>query len=359
MKLKLFTALITLACMSCQSGSSSERQTGLSDRIPPTVTTQKVRFDSDDPAIWINRSDPTSSLVLGTDKDTDGALYVFDLNGTIVEEKVVRGLRRPNNVDVEYDVKIGDSLKIDIAALTEREAEAIRLFSVPDMMPLDGGGIPVFVGEKDPSWRAPMGLAVYRNPETGSTYVIVGRKSGPVDSTYLWQYLLEPGPAEGTVAATLVRKFGAFLGGNEIEAIAVDDRLGFVYYCEEGVGVRKYYADPGKGNAELALFGVQDFAEDAEGIAILETSDSTGLILISDQQAHAFNLYSREGTAQNPHTHRLLKKVLLSTRETDGCEVTAYDFDNRYPGGLFVAMSDDKTFQFYSIDSLLAERPSK
>jgi 3-phytase len=49
--------------------------------LVPRVVTEPVRHDTDDPAIWINPADPAASLVLGTDKDADGALYVFDLNG--------------------------------------------------------------------------------------------------------------------------------------------------------------------------------------------------------------------------------------------------------------------------------------
>ena len=40
----------------------------------------------------------------------------------------------------------------------------------------------------------------------------------------------------GTVGATRVRAFGAYSGKKEIEAIAVDQQLGFVYYSDETVG---------------------------------------------------------------------------------------------------------------------------
>ena len=75
--------------------------------LSPLVVTEPVRYDTDDPAIWINPIDPDGSLIIGTDKDADGALYVFDLHGKIVQEKVVRGLLRPNNVDIAYGVLVG------------------------------------------------------------------------------------------------------------------------------------------------------------------------------------------------------------------------------------------------------------
>ena len=39
--------------------------------IQPLVVTEPVFFDSDDPAIWLNRSEPKRSLVLGTCKHPD------------------------------------------------------------------------------------------------------------------------------------------------------------------------------------------------------------------------------------------------------------------------------------------------
>src|SRR5690606_32631502 len=99
---------------------------------------------------------------------------------------------------------------------------------------------------------APMGVALYARPADSAIFAIVGRKSGPREG-YLWQYRLEG--VDNAVHAKLVRKFGQYSGKKEIEAIAVDNELGYIYYSDEGVGVRKYQADPEKGDdEELALF---------------------------------------------------------------------------------------------------------
>lgn len=194
-----------------------------------------------------------------------------------------------------------------------------------------------------------MGIALYKRPADGAIFAIVGRKEGPTDGSYLWQYkLLDDG--SGAVQATLVRKFGAWSGEKEIEAIAVDDELGYVYYSDEGVGVHKYYADPDHENAdqELALFGAEGFAEDHEGISIYKINDGTGYILVSDQQANRFQIFAREGEPNDPHNHQLVKIVNVSTNESDGSDVTNAALNDTFPQGLFVAMSDNKTFQYYS-----------
>ena len=87
-----------------------------------------------------------------------------------------------------------------------------------------------------------MGVALYRRPKDGAIFAIVGRKNGP-KSGYLWQYRLED-DGRGNVRALKIREFGQFSGTGEIEAIAVDDELGYVYYADEGNGIHKWHADP-------------------------------------------------------------------------------------------------------------------
>lgn len=333
-----------------------------SNIIKPTVVTETVKWDSDDPAIWINKKEPSKSLIIGTDKETDGAIYVFNLEGKIIEEKTVRNVKRPNNVDVEYGLMLNGT-PTDIAVAAEREANKLRVFSLPDMKAIDNGGINVFVDEE---FRAPMGISLYKRPSDGAIFAIVSRKEGPADN-YLWQYLLTD-DGNGSVIAQKVREFGKYSGHKEIEAIAVDDQLGYVYYSDEQVGVRKYYADPDNPDAdkELGIIYTQDYWEDNEGISIYPLDEKSGYILVSDQSANRFRIYTREGTPAvvdledpednepaNPHLHKLIKIVNVSTNNSDGSEVTNVNLGPNFPNGIFVAMSDDKTFHIYSWDDII------
>ena len=312
--------------------------------IKPVYISEKVGFDSDDPAIWVNPKDASKSLVIGTDKSATGGLYVFDLEGKIQHALVVKGLKRPNNVDIAYGLKLNGK-STDMAITTERISHKLRIFSLPDMKAVDGGGIAVFEGETLPEYRDLMGISVYTS-KSGKVYAIVGRKTGPKDGSYLRQYLLTDN-GSGQVKAELVRKFGMYSGKKEIEAIAVDNELGYVYYSDEQHGVRQYYADPEKGNAELALFGTTGFSEDHEGISIYKTSASKGYILVSDQGANRFRIFSREGTAQNKFEHQLLKIVKVEANHSDGSDVVNMPLNSTFNHGLFVVMSDDKTFHYY------------
>ncbi|MDX2283379.1 MAG: phytase [Bacteroidia bacterium] len=318
--------------------------------VKPRYVTEKVRHDTDDPAIWVNPADPAQSLILGTDKDADGALYVFDLQGRIIPEKTVRPLRRPNNVDLEYGFLLG-GVPTDIAVVTERMSSMLRIYAVPDMRPVDGGGIPVFEGEAGPEHRDLMGIALYKQPATGEVYAIVGRKQGPQDGTYLWQYRLADAGG-GRIGAVLVRKFGAYSGLKEIEAIAVDDSLGYVYYSDEQAGIRKYHADPARGNEELAFFGQEGFAEDHEGISLYAEPGGAGWLIVSDQGADRFRIYTRQGPPGQPHAHQLVRTVRVAARESDGSETIARPMGPDFPRGLFVAMSTDRTFHLYRWEDL-------
>ena len=345
MFIRLFCIIILTASISFSCTNKSEVATNSSDRLTPLVITDTVSYDTDDPAIWINKADPSKSIIIGTDKDANGGLYAFDLDGKILKDRIVKGLQRPNNVDIAYGLHLGDTT-VDIAVVTERNTHNLRVFTLPNLTSIDGGGIPVFDGETQAGFRDLMGIALYTQPETGNIYAIVGRKSGPMTDGYLWQYLLEDS-GKGVVKATLVRKFGEYSGKKEIESIAVDNELGYVYYSDEGVGVRKYFANPSKGNDELALFATTGFSQDHEGISIYKIDDGTGYILVSDQQANRFQVFPREGTAGKSHYHQLIKIVEMSTQESDGSDVTNVSLGEQFKSGLFVAMSTDKTFQFY------------
>lgn len=353
MKLKhIIIVLVLYFLTACHSTITNKvAATAKTDSIlKPVIVTEPVKYDTDDPAIWIDSSNPAGSIILGTDKAEEGALYAFDLNGKIIADKVVRGLKRPNNVDVEYGLLLNNEL-VDIAVVTERYTKKIRIFTLPGMKPVDNGGIDMFTGETGTGYRDLMGIALYRS-KNGKMYAIVGRKNGPEEGNYLWQYLLHDN-GKGVVQADLVRKFGKFSGLKEIEAIAVDDALGYVYYSDEGFGVRKYYADPEKGNDELAVFGATGFKEDHEGISIYASTDSTGYILISDQQANRFHVFTRNGTTGNPHDHQFVRSVYLATNESDGSEVTSIPLNAVFKKGLFVAMSNDRSFQFYRWEDLM------
>ena len=208
--------------------------------VKPLRATEAVPDDPDDPAIWVNAADPVRSLIVGTVKvaSPNGALAVFGLDGKI--RQLLKGPDRPNNVDVEYGLTLAGQ-PTDIAVLTERLGRRLRVYAIArdgsGLRDVSSGTMPVLVGARD-NEGAPMGIGMYRRPADGAIFVIIAPKAGP-SSNYLWQYRLED-DGTGHVKATFVRRFGNFSGVGEIEAVAVDDALGYVYYADEDRGIHKY-----------------------------------------------------------------------------------------------------------------------
>lgn len=349
---KIFFVLGTMSLLASACKNSNINTKPASDSaLKPAIVTDQVGYDTDDPCIWINKNDTAKSLIIGTDKDSNGGLYVFNLDGKIVNKIV--GLKRPNNVDLAYGILL-NGMPTDFVATTERETNKLRMYSIPDLKPIDKGGLDVFA---DDDQKAPMGIAFYTRPSDHAIFAIVGRKTGPADG-YLYQYKLED-DGTGNIKGTFVRKFGKYSGKKEIESIAVDNELGYIYYSDETYGVHKYYADPEKGNTELTLFATTGFTSDHEGISIYQTSDSTGYILVSNQQKNTFMVYPREGKGADKNTHPLIAEIPVSTIESDGSDVTNVNLGKSFPKGMFVAMSNGKVFHYYDwrdIQSLIDQQ---
>jgi len=318
--------------------------------------TAAVSHDADDPAIWLNPADPARSLIIGTNKVAapDGALVVFGIDGAI--RQTIAGLDRPNNVDIETGVTLGPRV-VDLIVTTERLQHRLRLFTVTrDRATLeDAGAVPVLAGEAGEA-SEPMGIGLYKRSSDGALFAIVAPKTGASEG-YLAQYRLTADPG-GRISGALVRRFGRFsrrgpAAGSigEIEAIVVDDALGYIYYADERFGIHKWHADPDHSDAsrELAVFGLEGYQRDREGLAIYSHADGTGYLVSTDQipGGSIFKLYRREGEPGAPHTHRVIAEAQTTADDTDGIEVTSASLPN-LPDGVLVAMnSRTRTFAIF------------
>lgn len=315
--------------------------------IEAEYSTATLSNDPDDPAIWVHPSDPSRSLILGTMKVAApaGAVVAFGMDGQI--RQVISGIDRPNNIDVEYGMPLGGR-RVDIAVVTERLARQLRVFRIEpaDGRLVDIGGVPILEGQTGEA-GAPMGIALYRRSRDEAIFAIVAPKEGPRQG-YLWQYrLIDSGG--GRLAAKFVRRFGNFSATsvreeNEIEAVAVDDALSYVYYSDEANGVHKWHADPDHADAgrELAHFAKTGFRGDREGIAIYALTDNTGYIVVTDQldEDSEYHFYPREGEAGAPHDHsREIAVVRGGADATDGIEISSHALGPGLPQGAFVAMN--------------------
>ena len=351
------SAVIVLSAPGCQRERSLDED---STKPPPPPSplskaleieaeyaTAPLANDPDDSAVWVHPTDPSRSLIIGTMKVAApaGAIVVFSLDGQI--RQVISGIDRPNNVDVEYGFRLAGRA-IDIAVATERLARQLRIFRIDPVAGqlIDLGGVPILEGQPGEA-GAPMGIGLYRRPRDGAIFAIVAPKEGPRDG-YLWQYRLSDG-GSGRLVAAFVRRFGIFSATtvreeNEIEAVAVDDALGYVYYADEADGIHKWHADPDHPDAgrELAHFARAGFRGDREGVAIYALSDGTGYIVCTDQieEDSEYHVYPREGAPGKPHDHSREIAVLRGGADaTDGLEISSGMLGPGLPNGVMIAMN--------------------
>lgn len=352
-------SLVTLAA-ACGGGDPSPAPSDTTP-ISPERLTDAVTDDADDPAIWVHPTDPSRSLIVGTNKvmAPNGALVVFGLDGKT--RQTISGIDRPNNIDIETGVTL-DGRTVDLAITTERLQHRLRVYTIA----ADGSGlselgvIPVLEGQTG-DFSEPMGIGLYKRPSDNALFAIVAPKLGPA-ANYLWQYRID-GDGEGRVKGTMVRRFGNFSEKaaepgefGEIEAMVVDDALGYVYYSDERFGIHKWHADPDHADAdrELAVFGLEGYQMDREGLGLYTRPDGTGYLVSTDQipDGSIYKLYRREGEAGAPHRHVVVAERVTTIDETDGLEVTSTPLPG-FPSGLVVAMnSGSRNFGLFSWDRL-------
>jgi 3-phytase len=316
--------------------------------VNPKVSTASVDDDADDPAIWIHPSDPAKSVIIGTDKGNNGGLYVWDMEGRQIQ--YIR-LGNPNNVDVRYGMLVGGQ-RIDIAVTNIRSTREMKVYRIN---PNDGTltDITTSSGIKTPELGDPYGLCLYQRPSDGAMFVIQSTQVGATEN--LHQYRLED-DGSGRIKGTYIRAFGNNTIEEYVEGLVVDDELGYVYASDEPNAVRKYYADPDRGNNDqIVAFATGDgIAGDREGLAIYQCPGGTGYILLSNQDGTNVKVYRREGDNGDPHRHALLTTIQTNgSSDTDGLEVTSVPTSANFPKGFLVTHNaSDAQFNLYAWEDI-------
>jgi myo-inositol-hexaphosphate 3-phosphohydrolase len=288
---------------------------------------------ADDPAIWVHPTDPASSLLIGNDKL--GGLEVYKIDGS-PQQRLTTATSFWGNVDVRQRVAVGERTMDVVAAYNA----GLRLYTV-DLATLtlqsvtDGTGVyPTDSGE---------GLCMYDSRLTGDVTAFVITRPGQAR-----QFLLTDNDADGLLEASLVREFAV---GSEAEGCVADDRAGFVYVAEEGVGLWRYGAEPTAGTARVLVDSVQpggNLAADVEGVTLVDTGGDGGYLLVSAQNTDDptrsyFVRYDRQTNAFAGAFRIVNGTEADGCTRTDGVTATTTSLGAAYPNGVFVCQDDDNT----------------
>jgi 3-phytase len=306
--------------------SSPPAAHGVARTVQPKVETEPADSygdSADDPAIWVDRRDPSRSVVIGTDKKL--GLNVYDLKGKRLQV-VPDG--RMNNVDLREGFMLAGK-PTTIVAATNRTTRSIslcrfdpaarRLASIADGM--------LETGMSDP-----YGLCMYRSAKSGDYFVIA---NDSVDGKYRQWRVLD---RNGKAAIELVREIAV---GSQAEGCAADDELGQLYIAEEDVGLWAYSAEPSGGQSRMAVDKTEggNLTADVEGVAIYYGENGKGYVIASNQGEDDYAVYRREA----PHAfvgkfHVVANEALGidGSSETDGLDVVSAPLGADYPAGMLV-----------------------
>jgi 3-phytase len=322
--------LSPLLLAACNMTRLDAAPTGSAKPVFATVETEPVpssRDAADDPAIWIHPSDPSRSLIIGTDKKR--GLDVYDLGGKRVQS-LPDG--RMNNVDLRYGFQL-DGANVTIVAATNRTDQSLALYAVDAngyLRDVADGRIPTGMAD-------PYGLCMYRN---GAGEYFVFANDG--DSGAYKQWKLQA--SRNKVGATVVREFTV---GSQAEGCAADDATGRLYIAEEDVGLWRYSAEPNGGAERVEVDTVKrgHLTDDAEGVAVFYGAGNQGYLLVSSQGSNDYNVYRRDGDNAFIGKFAIVadKQGIDGTSDTDGIDVTSAPLGSAFPHGVFVAQDGDNT----------------
>jgi 3-phytase len=304
----------------------------VSEEVSATVETEPVPHDgdaADDPAVWVDPTDPSMSALVGTDKE--GGLLVYDLAGRQLQYLPAGDM---NNVDVVPAVD-GFTLggrPVVLVVAGNRTSNTIGVFELdPDTRQLrDVAGDAI-----EPDLEV-YGSCLYRSAGTGRVYAFVNSKDGEVEQ---WE-LTDDG--SGRVGGERVRSFGV---GSQVEGCVADDELGQLYLGEEARGIWKFGAEPDAGDtgsliAEASSSG--PLVADVEGLTIASRDDGTGYLIASSQGDNSYAVFQREGDNSYVGSFRISPgRGIDGTSETDGIDVAATPLGASFPSGVFVAQDGE------------------
>ena len=317
---------IVLLSLLASCGHISDRR--LREGPRAKAETRPAPGKADEVGFWNHPRDPQKSVIVGNDKSASGALYVYDLNGKMIDR--TEHINSPVGVSVRYHVTLG-SKSIDVIGCAVRSTNEIKMFSIdPDTRKLTD----ITSGEKIPTGfkNDTYGFCLYKRARDGNLFAFVTRK----DTDHIHQIAIED-DGTGKLKGSVIRQFGKAQIRSFVEGLVADDEYGYLYCSDEHYAILKFHADPSiKKDPFIRSFGVRDgIIGDREGLAIYKKPHGKGYLIVSSQGDSTFKIYQREGN------NKFIKSAALrGVRRTDGIATTSTRIPPMYPTGVFVAHDD-------------------
>ncbi len=285
----------------------------------------------DEPSLWVDRADPSRSLVMVNDKA--GAFLTYDLHGRLVQ-RLGSGSAFWGNSDVRQGVRVG-GFRGDLVAVQQGglrflsvDPRTRRLSSVTQ-----GGGAVGAPGE---------GLCLYRDGTDHSLSVYSITRPG-----VMTQYAVTDPDGDGLLEADPVRTVDV---GSEAEGCVADDETGALYVSEEDVAIWRYGARAGDGHHRTAVdvMGTDGghLVPDIEGLTLVTLPGGRGYLVasaqnVADPHASYFAAYRRSDLSFVTAFRVTSGSGSDDCDRTDGIAAVAADLGPRFPEGVFVCQDNN------------------
>ncbi|SHN47874.1 phytase [Cryptosporangium aurantiacum] len=343
--------------------------------------------DADDPAIWVDPSDPARSLVIGTLKE--GGLAVYDLAGRQLQRiappappTADDAPGRFNNVDVAYGVRLGRTTA-DLAIVSDRGRDQLRIYRIDGtraarpLVDVTAPDVPfAFNADQAAVNDQSTAYGLTTTVDGGTAWTVVSRRS----STQLGLFRLV-NTARGVSyqradTLTLPGRFRLPNGttwtpcdepgvGPQVEGVVVDPVAGVLYAAQEDVALWKidlrnhrfgaarivekvkefgvpgtydaaadecaYGANPGYGGTRITA--------DVEGLAIY----ADRYLLVSSQGDSGFLVYDRRTLGYLGRYDVTDGAATDGVQHSDGTAVVHTRLNATFPAGLLVVHDGENT----------------
>jgi 3-phytase len=276
---------------------------------------------ADDPAIWVHPSDPSQSVIIGTDK-SNGGLAVYSLEGRQLQ---YLNTGEVNNVDLRYDFPLGNE-RVALVIASDRTNNSIAVFR----MNASNRQLSAVTARNNRASFDVYGACMYRSASNGAFYAFVTEEGdGSVE-----QFEIRP-DGDG-VTLNRVRSLSL---SDQSEGCVADDLTGVLYIAEEDEGIWRYGAEPNAGSDRRLIdstSGGGHLDADVEGLAIFYAGATDGYLIASSQGNDSYVIYDRASNAYIG-TFKVQDGAVDAVNETDGLDVTNRALGPPFPNGVFVA----------------------
>ena len=302
--------------------------------ISPAFETPQVddSGDADDPAIWLNKFDPSLSIVFGTDKYN--GIYSYNLKGEIIGFSKAGSI---NNIDLRT---VG---KYTYIFGTEASENNLYLWIYKNSFLNRKSKKGQFSIEDKPHFSGKVNFFAYGlctgliNNDEIITFVT--QAEGP--GIELWKF--------NNSNLELINTFNNS-DASESEGCVFDDENRNFFISEENErGIIRSYSL----SEDLLLENKTKIDDrdgmivgDPEGLAILKTSSEDGYLIASSQGNSTFNIYERRAPYKFIGSFKIEGNTNIDgVSDTDGLEIINTDLNKDFPDGILVVQDGDNTFK--------------